>query len=167
MTLDVLLWLLVGVMLFAWLGVVAFGPPYVPTLKKDLDKVVDFLELNARDHVVDLGAGDGRVLLAAVQMGARASGVEMNPFLVWIARFRLRGYRRLATVVQGDMWRYKLPEDASIVFVFFAETFMSKLDNYLATYTKQGLHFRLVSYGFLLPNRTPSHVVGAFNVYDF
>lgn len=164
---ELFLWLLAILLCITWFGIVAFGPPYVPTLKRDVKKLFEHLKLNERDHVVDLGSGDGRVLVACASRGVYASGVELNPFLVWISRYRLRKFGDLAKVELGDIWRYNLPEDASVVFVFFAKSFMNKLDLYLEKQKSEGRQFRLVSYGFLLPNRTPSEVVGAFNIYDF
>lgn len=146
-----------------WLGIVVVGPPYVPTHQKQLDKLFDELKLGAGDHVVDLGSGDGRVLLAAAKRGAAASGVELNPFLVWIARFRLR-YQTRATVQLGDIWQYTLPNDTTYVFVFFAHRFMPKLEQYMKT---QNRRVRLVSYGFSLPGKSPAQTVGGFNIYEY
>lgn len=164
---EVFVWSLAIFLGVIWLGIVAFGPPYVPTLKRDLVKLFEHLQLNERDHVVDLGSGDGRVLIESAKRGVYASGVELNPLLVWISRLRLLRYGDLSKVELGDVWRYSLPEDTSIVFVFFAESFMRRLDVYLEKQQQKGAHFRFVSYGFLLPNRTPSEVVGPFNIYDF
>lgn len=159
---ELFLWAIGILLVIVWLGIVLVGPPYVPTHKKQLDTLFDELQLGADDHVVDLGSGDGRVLLAATQRGAAASGVELNPFLVWIARFRLRRQPR-ATVRLGDIWRYHLPEDTTHVFVFFAHTFMPRLALFLKTEDRR---ITLVSYGFSLPGRTPSRVVGGFNIYE-
>ena len=72
---ELFLWLVAIVLVVVWLGIVWVGPPYVPTHQKQLDQLFDQLNIGKDDHVVDLGAGDGRVLLAAVRRGAAASGV--------------------------------------------------------------------------------------------
>lgn len=160
---ELFLWLGGIVLVAAWLGVVVVGPPYVPTHAAQLKRLFDELKLDTDDHVVDLGAGDGRVLQLAARHGARATGVEINPFLVWIARWRLRKEAR-TTVVLGDIWHYQLPADTTYVFVFFAHRFMPKLDDYLRAQRKR---VTLVSYGFLFEDRTPDRVIGAFNIYEF
>ncbi len=149
-----------------WLGVVLIGPPYVPTLKRDLELLFDDIKIGASDHVVDLGAGDGRVMAEATKRGATASGIEINPFLVWCARFRLRQQKN-TSVALGDMWRYELPPDTTYVFVFFAHAFMKKLERYLVEQKQQGRSFRVVSYGFEFEDRKPERIVGAFNIYLF
>ena len=157
----------VGIIFLAivWLGVVFVGPPYVPTLQQELKRLFDDLKLTKNDHVVDLGAGDGRVLKLAVAVGSQASGVEINPFLVLLANWRLR--RTGARVKLGDIWHFRIPTDTSYVFVFFARPFMAKLDRYLMSQLAPGRSVRVISYGFEFTDRHPEKVVGAFNVYLF
>lgn len=148
-----------------WFGVVLIGPPYVPTLKRDLGVLFSYLKLSSKDHFVDLGSGDGRVLAAAAKSGACVSGVELNPFLVVISRLRLKPYKGLVTA--GDMWRYRLPADTTHVFVFPAEMFMNKLEQYLVTQRAHTGALLVAVYAFRFAGRTPEKVVGAFNLYRF
>ena len=84
-------WLLPAGVALPWLAAVSLlaapalwftwtGAPWVPTPTDDLDRVVTLLGVGPDDRVVDLGAGDGRVLrhVAAVT-GARVAGVEAAP----------------------------------------------------------------------------------------
>lgn len=160
---ELLWWLLITLLVVTWLGIVVVGPPYVPTHQKQLKKLFDALQLGVHDHVVDLGAGDGRVLLTAAHYGVQASGVELNPFLVWIARWRLRKQPR-ASVVLGDIWHYTLPTDTTYVFVFLAHRFMPQLERYIR---EQNRSVHLVSYGFAFEGREPDRIIGAFNIYEF
>lgn len=148
------------------LAVVLVGPPYLPTLKRDLKQLFETLDLKPSDHVVDLGSGDGRIMLEAARRGAAATGIELNIFLITWSRWRLRKYRK-ARVRFGNMWNYGLPQDTSYVFVFFAQKFMPKLEEYIKQQTAQGRSFQLISLGFKLPNRRASRSVGAFNIYTF
>lgn len=152
-------------MAIIWLGVVFVGPPYVPTLQSELSRLFDELNLTKEDHVVDLGAGDGRVLKLVRARGGRACGVEINPFLVLLANWRLR---RTGTKVElGNIWNFHLPVDTTYVFVFFAKPFMAKLDRYIVSQLSQGQSVRVISYGFEFKDRRPEKVFGAFNVYLF
>lgn len=155
-----------AILLISWLGIVLVGPPYVPTLARELEKLLDELPVSKDDYVVDLGSGDGRVLVAAAKHGARGSGVELNPFLVVLSWLRLRRYSGVG-VRFGNIWRYKLPPETTLVFVFFAGSFMAKLDDYLVRQAAFGRTFRLVSFGFTLPGRTPERKIGAFHIYSF
>lgn len=162
---TIFLWCVVALLAAVWLGVVFIGPPFVPTLKRDIEAVFTALNIGKRDVLVDLGAGDGRVLQRAAERGARVSGVEINPILVAISRWRLRNYR--GSVVLGDMWQYHLPDDVTHVFVFPAEVFMNKLEKYLTAQREHTTPFWMICYGFRFKGREPKKVIGAFNLYQF
>lgn len=162
---TLLLWLLVVFLGVIWLGVVFVGPPYVPTLKRDVEALFDALELGAGEYLVDLGAGDGRVLAMAAERGAKVGGVEINPFLVLMAWYRLRQFK--SSVALGDMWKYRLPDGTTHVFVFAAEVFMNKLEQYLVSQRGHTGELTVLCYGFRFKGREPEKVIGAFNLYRF
>jgi len=57
--------------------------PYVPTPQAVVDKMLDMAQVKAGDMVIDLGSGDGRIMITAAQRhGARGFGVEIDPRLV-------------------------------------------------------------------------------------
>lgn len=57
--------------------------PYVPTPASVVEAMLDLAGVNAEDYLIDLGSGDGRIVLTAVgKRGARGTGVELNPALV-------------------------------------------------------------------------------------
>lgn len=59
------------------------GGPYVPTPQEVVDRMLELAEVGPRDYVIDLGSGDGRmVVTAARRHGARGLGVELDPELV-------------------------------------------------------------------------------------
>lgn len=154
-----------GVLALVWLGIVFVGPPYVPTHRRQLRRLFDELGLEEKDHVVDLGAGDGQVLLEAARRGASASGVELNPFLVAISRWRLRHYPR-ARVSFANIWKYHLPKNTTYVFVFFAGDYMSRLERYL-TDRKTTVPLKVISYGFKFNGRAVLKTIGPFYIYKF
>jgi len=54
--------------------------PYVPTPQDVVDRMLDIVKPTASDFVMDLGCGDGRMLVtAASKFGARGFGVDLNP----------------------------------------------------------------------------------------
>jgi hypothetical protein len=159
------LWLIGLFLAVVWLGVVFVGPPYVPALRRDVKLLFDTLDINKGDHVVDLGAGDGRVLKMAAERGAMVSGVEINPILTWIAWGQLRRYK--GSVKLGNLWNYRLPDDTTHVFAFSAEVFMNKLEKYCMSEREHTHGFWLLCYGFKFKGREPEKVVGAFNLYRF
>jgi len=57
--------------------------PYRPTPQAVVDRMLELAQVKPDDYVVDLGAGDGRIVLtAAKKFGARGLGVEINQGLV-------------------------------------------------------------------------------------
>ncbi len=138
-------------------GAIAFrGAPYVPTLKKDVQKALDMAGLQSGDTIVDLGSGDGRLLKAAAERGLIAVGYELNPFLVLISRWRCRKYKKQTHIYLKDFWSVSLPDDTKVVFVFLAKPFMIKLSRYLQAHVERTQQpITLVSYGFELPGAVP------------
>ena len=61
--------------------------PYVPTPETVVDAMLKLASIGPRDFVVDLGSGDGRIIIAAAKkLGARGFGVEIDAALVNEAR---------------------------------------------------------------------------------
>jgi len=60
--------------------------PYVQTPQVVVDRMLDIAKVGPGDYVVDLGSGDGRmVITAAKQRGARGFGVDLDRRLVALA----------------------------------------------------------------------------------
>jgi len=144
-----ILWLLGIAIAACFLLVVLRGAPYVPTHAGWARRAVGLAP--KQGTLVDLGSGDGVLLLAAAKSGRRALGIELNPWLVLLSNLRLRRYPRVQ-VKLGDFWLQQLPDDTSAVFVFLAGPFMNKLDQYLQREARRlGRDVQLISYGFRLP----------------
>jgi len=63
--------------------------PYVPTPQVVVDRMLDMAQLKSGETVIDLGSGDGRIMIeAARKYGARGFGVEIDPKLVKISNER-------------------------------------------------------------------------------
>jgi hypothetical protein len=57
--------------------------PYVPTAPNVVETMLSIADVGPQDYVVDLGSGDGRIVIAAAKgHGARALGVELDENLV-------------------------------------------------------------------------------------
>ena len=54
--------------------------PYVPTPQEVVDRMLSIAKVSGKDFVMDLGCGDGRMLVtAASKFGSRGRGVDLNP----------------------------------------------------------------------------------------
>ena len=64
------------------------GSPYVPTRQKEIDIILKEANLKKNQNFLELGCGDGRVCRrAALLYRVKATGVDVNPLLIWYARF--------------------------------------------------------------------------------
>src|SRR5687767_6009553 len=56
---------------------------WVPTPDEVVDRMLTMAQVTPQDFVMDLGAGDGKIAIAAAKkFGARAIGIEYNPDMV-------------------------------------------------------------------------------------
>ena len=93
--------------------------PWVPTPDVLVDKMLEMAEVAADDLVVDLGSGDGRLVIAAARLGARAVGVELAPNLVALAERRAAeaGVADRTGFVAADLFDFDL-SPATVVTMF-------------------------------------------------
>ena len=60
---------------------------YVPTPQVVVDEMLRMAKVGASDYIIDLGSGDGRIVItAAKQYGARGLGVDLDTYLLKMAR---------------------------------------------------------------------------------
>lgn len=149
------------IVLLPFLVVVFMGAPYVPTHQKNIKDIFDSIKLPKGALVVDLGSGDGRLLVLAAQKGYSTVGYELNPFLVLISKWRLRKYPS-AKVYIKDFWQADVGE-ADLVFTFLATKFMDKLNKNIVSRMKKGSYF--ASYAFEIPDVQLLHKKNSINMY--
>ena len=106
---------------------------WVPSSPQVVEKMLDVAKVTPQDLVMDLGSGDGRMVIAAARRGARAVGVEFNPDMVALSRLRAKeaGVDK-ASFEQGDMYEADISK-ASVMALFLLTANLDKLkDKFLA-----------------------------------
>ena len=93
------LFIIILVLILAFAGVILRGAPYLPTLDAQAKAAVKLSGLNAGQTLLELGSGDGKVLVVAAQAGLQVVGIELNPFLVVISWLRTRRYRKQVRII--------------------------------------------------------------------
>lgn len=144
-----ILWILNIVLASLFVAIVR-GAPYLPTLNKQIAAALDLVDLKEGQVILELGSGDGRVLIAAAKRGIKSIGYEINPLLVAISYMRTIRYRKLVTIVWADFWKKDWPK-ADGVFVFLIDRYMKKLDKTLVKYPFRPI--KLVSFAFEIPHK--------------
>lgn len=145
-----MIWLMVGfgLVVLLFLATALIGAPYVPSLGRDVRKLIDELELDRSDVLVDIGSGDGVVLKVAAETGAEAVGYEINPLLVLASRWRLRHLKNVK-VRWANAWVAKPLPKVTIIYVFGAGPHLGKIYKFAKRQANhQGSELTLVSYGF-------------------
>ncbi|XP_019292819.1 adenine nucleotide translocase lysine N-methyltransferase isoform X2 [Panthera pardus] len=87
--------------------------PYVGASERQVEHVLSLLR-GRPGKTVDLGSGDGRIVLAAHKCGLRpAVGYELNPWLVGLARLHAwrAGCAGSVCYLREDLWKLPLLED--------------------------------------------------------
>jgi Protein-L-isoaspartate carboxylmethyltransferase len=75
-------------MLVLWF--VLRGAPYIPTKREGVIKMLKLARVRPGCKALDIGSGDGRLVIALAQAGAEAHGCEINPVLVWWSRRKIK-----------------------------------------------------------------------------
>jgi SAM-dependent methyltransferase len=101
---------------------------WVPTSRVLVEKMLDLAGVTPKDFVIDLGSGDGRMVIAAAKRGARALGVEYEADMVALARRNAEqaGVAEKAKFVQGDMYEADISK-ASVLALFLLSTNLNRL----------------------------------------
>ncbi|XP_072416060.1 adenine nucleotide translocase lysine N-methyltransferase isoform X1 [Chiloscyllium punctatum] len=133
--------------------------PYIPASHKQVQNVMTLLE-GRSGKVVDLGSGDGRIVLEASRHGFHpAVGYELNPWLIRLSKFyawRAGCYGQVSYVRQ-DLWKVDL-SDCSNVTVFLAPSVLSLLEVKLLSELPEDAW--IVAGRFPFPNWKPCCTVG-------
>lgn len=108
------------------------GAPYAPTKPKTVANMIARLHIQPGDKAVDLGSGDGRIVIALARAGAEAHGYETNPALVWWSRYRIRkaGLQHKAFIHHQSFWDISFAS-FSTVTLFGMTHIMERLANKL------------------------------------
>ncbi|XP_055411172.1 ATP synthase subunit C lysine N-methyltransferase isoform X7 [Bubalus kerabau] len=90
--------------------------PFVPATTKQIENVVKMLQCR-RGSLVDIGSGDGRIVIAAAKEGFTAVGYELNPWLVWYSRYRAwqEGVQGSARFYISDLWKVTFSQYSNVV----------------------------------------------------
>lgn len=140
---------------------VVSGAPFVPSMSSRVQTMLDLADVKPGDRLVDLGSGDGRLVVEAARRGAYAEGWEISPYL-WLysaVRIRLAGLHGRAKVHLGSYWPVHTGT-FDVVTLYLLEGHMRRMEDKLMGELGQGS--RVVSNAFRFPgwpqHRAEGHV---------
>lgn len=124
--------------------------PYVPTPQYIVDRMLQMANVGAHDYVIDLGSGDGRIVItAAKRFGARGMGVDISEQLVGVATTNAHREQVAdrATFVQQDAFKTDI-RAASVLTLYLLPRFVLELRPKILAELKPGS--RVVSHDYNL-----------------
>jgi SAM-dependent methyltransferase len=130
-------------------------PPFITTPPEVVERMLELAGTRADDLVVDLGSGDGRIVIAAAMIyGARGLGIELDAALVEKARDKARagGVAERVRFVQGDVLLADISQ-ATVVTAYLLPALMAKLQSRFIDELAPGT--RIVSHAFAMAGWAP------------
>ena len=103
--------------------------PYVTTPQNVVDAMLELAGIGPSDILLDLGSGDGRVVITAAQrFGTRGTGIELDPRLIALARAgaNAAGVGARATFLEQDLFATDLAS-ASVITLYLLPAVNLKL----------------------------------------
>jgi precorrin-6B methylase 2 len=130
---------------------------YLPTPPELVEAMLDLARVTAQDYVVDLGSGDGRIVIAAAKRGARALGIEYDTNLVALSEANAvrAGVHERATFVEADLFESDFSQ-ATVVTTFLVADIMVRLKPQFAALRPGS---RVVSNAFTIEGWAPDRTV--------
>lgn len=157
-----LFWAGFTLFLFIILGTFALGgisaAPWVPLWQKDSRRMLEVAGLKPGEELVDLGAGDARIVaIAAKDFGADAIGYEIAilPYFLGHIRILTKGLGGRAKLKYRNFFKQDL-SSADVICAFLTPQAMKKLKPKFEKEVKPGA--RIVSYAFSVPGWQPTKI---------
>ena len=164
------------VAVLAFLGVTFFflgwpmivtGAPFLPSYRKNrrqvLNPLFEIAKKTQRNKFIDLGSGDGRVVIEFARAGFDSTGIEFNPVLAWWSRFKIKqsGLKN-AKIIRSNFWKMDLA-GFDIVYIYQLTSVNALLSEKFKKELTPGA--LIISAGFFLPNFELIKKEGIFWIY--
>lgn len=137
-----------------------FGAPMLRTSDKRLADILKLGRFDAKDRIVDLGCGDGKIIRAIANRGVRdVTGYEFSVPTYFLARFLAHGK---AKVIFGNFWKQDL-RSFDIIICFLLERTMLDFERKIWPHLSRGT--RVISNEFLMSGVKPAENEGRVYLY--
>src|SRR5213595_1195788 len=133
--------------------------PYVPSPQSVVSDMLRYAEVGPTDFLIDLGSGDGRIVLTAAKVfGARGFGVEIKEDLVKRANeaAHKEGLADRVKFIKADLFKTDISQ-ATIITMYLLPDTVNMLKDKLLTELKPGT--RIVSHDYPLTGWIPEKYV--------
>lgn len=157
-SLGVLVGCLIGLSWFA-----GSDAPFIPTKPENIKKALRLADLKPGEVFYELGSGDGRVVLEAAKMKAKAFGVEQSWLRVWFSRIKAHNlHLKNAHFFHGNIFDRHY-YNADVVFIYLLPKGVTKLEIKLRKDLEKGS--RVITQTYHFKHWRPKIKEGDFRVY--
>lgn len=164
---DFIAFLILAVSLKILFDLIRGKPIYFPLPKNTIRKVFREINLSKKDVVLDLGSGDGRVLIIAVEeFGCKkAYGIEINYFLYLLSKFliKMKKLENKIEIIHGDFLKIKWPK-ANVITMYLLWGIMKDVEKKLLKEVKKA---KVISFAHKLPNLTENKKIKTGHFYTY
>jgi 2-polyprenyl-3-methyl-5-hydroxy-6-metoxy-1,4-benzoquinol methylase len=129
--------LILGILLLALIPVAMVwflrqGAPFVRTSEVRTALIIKEVNKIKPKYIVDLGCGDGKLAIALAVAGYKVDGIEIQPWLVWRARRKVRrlNLEDKINIYWGSFWRLNTSK-YDVVVLFGVQHIMPRLERKL------------------------------------
>lgn len=167
MILITALLVLLGIVFLMWLSGFLFGAAFQSSSDKAIEKMIKLSQVKKGEKVAELGSGNGKLVIAFAKKGAKVTGFEINPFLVWWSRRRIKklGLQKRAFIKKENFWNADL-SGFDIVSVFQVWHVMGGIEKKLKKELKKK-NARVVSNTWRLRGMKPAKIDRNVFLYKF
>ena len=138
-----------------------FGAPFQSSSKKEIGNIIKLANIKKTDKIVDLGSGNGKLVIELAKTGAEVHGYEVNPLLVWwsLRKIKKLGLKK-AFIHKKSFWDVNLKK-FDVIAVFQIYYVMKTLSKKIKKEAKKNV--RIISNTWKLPGKKPIRKLS--NVY--
>lgn len=151
---------------FVFMYALLFGGPYAPAAHNRIATMIALTKPKKGEKMVDLGSGDGRIVIEFAKLGIESHGYEINPILVLWSKLKIRqaGVSHKAFIHFKDYWLLDFSK-FNIVAFFVSPLVVGRVKNKVKKEMKSGS--RAVSNSFKLPGLKHKKEENKVYLYEF
>lgn len=144
------------------------GAPFIPNNPKKICSLIEILKkrykLKSFKKAVDLGSGDGRVVVSIAKQGISCDGIEQNKVLCNLSKKRIKNEKveNICNIFNSDFLKAPL-SDYDLVILWQSPQIMGKLSEKLKKELKPGTI--VCSYYFYLPKSKKEFSHKGWHIY--
>ena len=108
------------------------GPPYVPSNDKVVGQMITEIEKIKPKKIVEMGSGDGKLVIALAKKGFNVVGIELNPLLVLRSRKTIKKLHleNKATILWRNFWSFDT-SSYDVLVIYLVTHVMPRLEKKL------------------------------------